>query len=68
MESQTMPIEKSDAMLQHEKWIQWVVKTNPKWIPGEDRKSVSILPESQIIIAAFAVIVVIVAIAINMRL
>jgi len=63
-----MAVKKSDAMLQHEKWIDWVVRTNPKWIPGEDGKSVNILPESQILIAAFAVIVVIVAIATSIHL
>jgi hypothetical protein len=68
MECQTMAVTKSDAMLQHEKWIDWVVRNNPKWIPGEDEKSVRMMPEAQILIAAFAVIVVIVAIAVSMHL
>lgn len=62
-----MPIKKSDAMLQHEKWIEWVVKTNPKWIPGNE-KSVNMMPESQILVMAFAAITVVVAVAMSIHL
>jgi hypothetical protein len=68
MECQTMPVTKSDAMLQHEKWIDWVVRNNPKWVPGETEKSVNMMPEAQILIAAFAMIVVIVAVAASIHL
>ncbi|OPY53742.1 MAG: hypothetical protein A4E48_00575 [Methanosaeta sp. PtaU1.Bin060] len=58
---------KSDAMLQHEKWIAWVTEHNQKWIPGRD-KPVNILPETQILVVAFAVITVIVAVALSIHL
>jgi len=58
---------KSDAMLQHEKWISWVTEHNQKWIPGRD-KPVNMMPEAHILIMAFAVITVIVAVALSMHL
>jgi hypothetical protein len=53
-------VQKSDAMLQHEKWIAWVTENNPKWIPGRD-KPVNLLPETPALVMAFAVITIIVA-------
>ncbi len=58
-------LQKSDAMLQHEKWIAWVTEHNPKWIPGRDR-SVNMMPEAHILIMAFAAIAVVVAVAVSM--
>ncbi len=49
---------KSDAMIQHEKWITWVLEHNPK--RGKDYNP---LPEAKDVIAAIAVIVVVVAAA-----
>ena len=59
-------VEKSDAMLQHEKWISWVTEHNPKWIPGRD-KPVNMMPEVHILIMAFAVIAIIVAVALSIH-
>ncbi len=55
-----MAVVKSDAMLQHEKWIAWVLEHNPK-----RGKSVMMLPEAKEMIIAVAVIVVIVAAALS---
>lgn len=57
---------KSDAMLQHEKWISWVTEHNPKWIPGRDRQ-VNMMPEAHILIVAFAVITIVVAVALSLH-
>ena len=57
-------VQKSDAMLQHEKWISWVTEHNPKSLPGTD-KAVNMMPEAQILIGAFAVIAVIVSVALS---
>jgi len=59
-------VEKSDAMLQHEKWISWVTGHNPKWLPGRD-KPVNMMPEPRILIMAFAAIAVIVVVALGLR-
>jgi len=59
-------VQKSDAMLQHEKWIAWVTEHNPKWIPGRD-KPVNMMPETHILIMAFAVITIIVAVALSIH-
>jgi hypothetical protein len=32
-EVEIIAVQKSDAMLQHEKWIEWVTDHNPKWVP-----------------------------------
>ena len=53
-----MAVVKSDAMIQHEKWISWVLEHNPK--RGKDYNP---LPEAKDVITAVAVIVIIVAIA-----
>lgn len=53
-----MAVVKSDAMIQHEKWISWVLEHNPK--RGKDYNP---LPEAKDVIAAVAVIVIVVAIA-----
>jgi hypothetical protein len=60
-----MSVQKSDAMLQHEKWIKWVVEHNPKWRPGMD-KPVNIIPETPKLVMIFAAIVVIMAAVISM--
>ncbi|MFZ2473117.1 MAG: hypothetical protein WAW52_14400 [Methanothrix sp.] len=60
-----MGLQKSDAMLQHEKWIAWVVEHNPKWIPGMD-KQVHLMPEASKMVMVFAAIVVIIAAVISM--
>jgi len=59
-------VQKSDAMLQHEKWIAWVTEHNPKWIPGRD-KPVNMMPEAHILIMAFAVVTIIVAVALSIH-
>jgi hypothetical protein len=59
-------VQKSDAMLQHEKWIAWVTEHNPKWIPGRDRP-VNLLPETHILLMAFAAIIVIAAVALSIH-
>lgn len=58
-------LEKSDAMLQHEKWIAWVVGHNPKMIPGTD-KPVNLMPETPVLVMAFAAIAIVVAVALSM--
>jgi hypothetical protein len=55
-----MAVQKSDAMLQHEKWIAWVVEHNPKSLPGMDKK-VNLMPETPNLVMAFAAIVVVIA-------
>ncbi len=60
-------VQKSDAMLQHEKWIKWVTDNNPKSMPGRD-KPVNMMPEAHNLIMAFAAIVVIAAVALSMHL
>ena len=59
-------VQKSDAMLQHEKWIAWVTEHNPKWIPGRDTP-VNMMPEAHILIMAFAVVTIIVAVALSIH-
>ena len=49
-----MAVVKSDAMLQHEKWIAWVIEHNPK-----RPKEYNPLPEVKDMIIVVAVIVVI---------
>jgi len=51
-----MAVVKSDAMLQHEKWIAEVVKARPK-----RTKETKMLPEPIILVMAAAVILVIIA-------
>ena len=58
-------VQKSDAMLQHEKWIEWVTIHNPKWIPGRE-KQVNMTPEAPVLVAAFAALTVIAAVVISM--
>jgi len=58
-------LQKSDAMLQHEKWIEWVTVHNPKWIPGME-KQVHLMPEAPELMAVFAALTVIVAVVISM--
>ena len=58
-------VQKSDAMLQHEKWIEWVTIHNPKWIPGRE-KPVHMMPEAPELVAAFAALTVIAAVVISM--
>jgi hypothetical protein len=60
-----MTVQKSDAMLQHEKWIAWVVEHNPKSLPGRD-KQVNLMPETPKLVMVFAAIVVIIAAVISM--
>ena len=60
-------LQKSDAMLQHEKWIEWVVIHNPKWIPGRD-KTVDLMPETHNLFMAFAAVTIIVAVALSMHI
>jgi hypothetical protein len=60
-----MTVQKSDAMLQHEKWIAWVVEHNPKSLPGMDKK-VHLMPETPKLVMAFAAIFVIIAAVISM--
>jgi len=59
-------LQKSDAMLQHEKWISWVTEHNPKSLPGTDRP-VNMMPETTILIMAFAAIAVVVATALSLH-
>jgi len=49
-----MAVVKSDAMLQHEKWIAWVMEHNPK-----RPKEYQPLPEVKDMIIVVAVIVII---------
>lgn len=58
-------LQKSDAMLQHEKWIEWVTVHNPKWIPGME-KQVRLMPEAPEMVAVFAALTVIAAVVISM--
>ena len=60
-------VTKSDAMIQHEKWISWVVEHNPKSLPGTDKK-VNLLPEVHILMVALAVIVILVGVAASIHL
>ena len=60
-----MAVQKSDAMLQHEKWIAWVVEHNPKSLPGMDKR-VNLMPETHNLVMVFAAIVVIIAAVISM--
>ncbi|HSD59161.1 MAG TPA: hypothetical protein VLB04_13370 [Methanotrichaceae archaeon] len=53
-----MTIVKSDAMLQHEKWIAWVVEHNPKQLPGRD-KPVNLMPETTTLVMVFAALTVV---------
>jgi len=60
-----MAVQKSDAMLQHEKWIAWVVEHNPKSLPGMEKK-VNLMPETPSLVMAFAAIVVVIAVVFSM--
>lgn len=60
-------VQKSDAMVQHEKWIAWVTEHNPKMLPGRDRP-VNMMPEAQNLIMALAVIAVVVAAVLSIHL
>jgi hypothetical protein len=60
-----MAVQKSDAMLQHEKWIEWVTENNPKWIPGME-KQVHLMPDAPKMVMVFAAIFVIAAAVISM--
>ncbi len=62
-----MAVVKSDAMLQHEKWIAWVTEHNPKWIPGREKK-IYLYPETHILTMAFAGIAVVAAVALSLHL
>lgn len=53
-----MTIVKSDAMIQHEKWIAWVVEHNPKQLPGRD-KPVNLMPETPTLVMVFAALTVV---------
>lgn len=55
-----MAVVKSDAMLQHEKWIAYVMEHNPK-----RGKEYNPLPEVKEMIIAVAVILVVVAAALS---
>lgn len=59
-----MAVTKSDAMVQHEKWIAWVVEHNPKQLPGRD-KPVNLMPETPVLILVFAAITVIALAAVS---
>ncbi len=59
-----MAVTKSDAMVQHEKWIAWVVEHNPKQLPGKD-KPVNLMPETPVLVLVFAAITVIVLAAVS---
>ena len=58
-------LQKSGAMLQHEKWIEWVTIHNPKQIPGME-KQVHLVPEAPGLMAVFAALTVIAAVVISM--
>lgn len=58
-------LQKSGAMLQHEKWIEWVTIHNPKWIPGME-KQFNLMPEAPELMAVFAALAVIAAVVISM--
>ncbi len=59
-------VQKSDAMLQHEKWIEWVTIHNPKWIPGME-KQIRMMPEAPELFMAFAALTVIAAVFLSMH-
>ncbi len=59
-----MAVTKSDAMVQHEKWIAWVVEHNPKQLPGRD-KPVNLMPGTPELVMIFAALTVIVLAAIE---
>ncbi len=59
-----MAVTKSDAMVQHEKWIAWVIEHNPKQLPGKD-KPVNLMPETPVLVLVFAAITVIVLAAVS---
>ncbi len=59
-------VQKSDAMLQHEKWIAWVTENNPKWVPGRE-KNVNMMPEAHEMAMAFAVIAIIATVALSLH-
>lgn len=52
-------VQKSDAMLQHEKWITWVLEHNPKGANDE----VMHIEVRNLVLAAAAVLVVLIAAA-----
>jgi len=58
-------VQKSDAMLQHEKWIEWVAIHNPKWIHGME-KQIHMMAEAPEIFLVFAALTVIAAVALSM--
>jgi hypothetical protein len=51
-------MKKSDAMLQHEKWISWVLEHNPK---GR-RDDVMHIEVRNLVVAAAAILIVVMAI------
>jgi hypothetical protein len=53
-------VEKSDAMVQHEKWIAEVVKTRPK-----RTKEIMMLPEVKDILMVVAAILIVVIAAVS---
>ncbi len=59
-----MAVTKSDAMVQHEKWIAWVVEHNPKQLPGKD-KPVHLMPETPMLVLVFAALTVIALAAVS---
>ena len=65
-EVEIMAVQKSDAMLQHEKWIEWVTDHNPKWVPNMDDKPVNMMPEAQTLNGAFTVLFVVAAVVLSM--
>ncbi len=60
-----MAVTKSDAMVQHEKWIAWVIEHNPKQLPGKD-KAVNLMPETPELVMIFAALTVIAFAAIEL--
>lgn len=62
-----MGLQKSDAMLQHEKWIQWVTEHNPKWVPDMDDKPVNLMPAAHTIIGAFTAVFVVLSVIISIH-
>lgn len=59
-----MAVTKSDAMVQHEKWIAWVIEHNPKQLPGKD-KPVNLMPETPVLVLVFAALTVIALAAVS---
>jgi hypothetical protein len=49
------------------KWIAWVTETNPKWIPGKEKR-VNLVPDAPEIAMAFAVIATNVTVALSLHL